>query len=82
LSVVGATQLNPHVPAVQIAAPLPEAGPGQVVQLAPQFVASLFALHSVPHLWKPFLQVKPQVLPEHVGLPFAGGVHLVVQPPQ
>ena len=74
--------MNPHVPAVQMAVPLPEAGPGQVVQLAPQFVASLFALHSVPHLWKPLLQLDPHEPPPQVAAPFAGGVHLVAQPPQ
>lgn len=51
---VGLVQVKLQLPVVQMGVPEPTGGPGQLTQPEPQAVASLFALHSLPHLWKPF----------------------------
>jgi hypothetical protein len=39
-------------------------------------------MHSAPHFWKLALQVKPQAVPLHVAVPFAGTVHCRQSLPQ
>jgi hypothetical protein len=70
------------MPFEQIAVPL--VSPGQAVQLAPQAVASLSALHALPQRWYPFAHVKshmPAVLHVAPDAPVGTGqaVHEVPQ---
>lgn len=66
----------------QIAVPVPELGPGQLVQVVPQAVGFVSPLHALPHWWKPELQVILQVPVSQLFTPLAGSVQTVVQPPQ
>ena len=67
----------PHAPPPHVACPAP-LGTVHTVHAAPHCVASASAAHALPHLWKPALHAKPQLVPSHVAYPFAGvphGVH-------
>jgi len=83
---VGELHVNPHVPALHVAFPLPDDGPGQLAHDEPQWVGSLPTSKQVllvPHLEYPVLQEKPQLLFEHVELEFGTLLgHLFPQAPQ
>ena len=74
-------QVNPQVPAVQVAVAL--AGAVQTVPQAPQLVTSVCSsTQALPQRLKPELQTKLQVPLEHTGLALAGAVQMVPHVPQ
>jgi hypothetical protein len=55
----------------------------QETQLAPHVVGSVSPPHVVPpQVWKPLSHLKPQLVPSHVAVLFAGGLQAVLEVPQ
>jgi len=88
-SLCSSTQAVPHAESVplhviaqalplQVAAPEPAVGPGQLVpQADPQLLGSSFGGQAAPQACDPALHLYPQVVPPpQVGLAFAGAVHV------
>jgi hypothetical protein len=61
--------VKPQLP-LQVAVPF--AGIVQLVQPAPQCMASVLPKQAVPHAWKPAVHVTPQLVPSQVAVPFDG----------
>lgn len=49
----------------------------QLMQLAPHCVTLESLAQALPHAWKPAVQVKPQLVPLHVAVPFVGAAQAV-----
>ena len=63
---------GPAVPASQLLVPPAD---GQAMQLLPQVASAPLETHTPPQLWKPALQVAPQLVPSQVATPFTGFGH-------